>query len=60
MEPDVQKAMEAEGFRIIILPEVTNCVRAKFPYINTLSILIAVKKVYPHLDRYIQVILCFF
>lgn len=54
VEPDVQKEMESAGFKIIILPEVTNCVRAKFPYINTLSILIAVKKVYPHIDSYIQ------
>ena len=55
VEPTVRKEMEAEGFRIITLPEVTNCVRAKFPYINTLSILIAIKKVYPAMEYYIHV-----
>lgn len=55
VEPEVQKAMEAEGFKVIILPQVTNCVRAKFPYINTLSIFIAIRKVYPQMNYYIQV-----
>jgi len=44
---------ERRGFRLFELPAVLNAVSTAFPYRNQLSILIAVKRVYPALCSYI-------
>lgn len=54
IEKDLIKQLESEGFKLVFLPEVSHCVNSSFPYVNTLSILVAVWKVYPCLGRYIQ------
>lgn len=55
VEPELKERMKAEGYNIIELPAVTNCVKSSFPYVNTMSIMIAVWRVYPKLSEYIKV-----
>ncbi|XP_045164950.2 testis-expressed protein 264-like [Mercenaria mercenaria] len=54
VEPEVVERMTSEDFKIIELPALTNCVKTSFPYVNTLSIMIAVMRVYPKMNKYIK------
>ena len=58
VEKEVLDRMKSQDFNIIELPALTNCVKTSFPYINSLSIMIAVMRVYPKLNRYIKVSTC--
>jgi hypothetical protein len=51
---DMVKRFTDKDFKVTTLPEVTFAVKTSFPHITTLSILIAVHKVYPRLKDYIQ------
>lgn len=55
VDAELKRKFEEEGFKIISLPEVENAVRTTFPYASTFSIFIAISKVYPRLNDYIQV-----
>ena len=55
LDPEIQKKMESAGFKVTEWPTVKTCVQATFPYMNIISIFIAVRKVYPKLSRFIVV-----
>lgn len=55
IEEEVQDRMLAEGFKITKLPEVAHCVKTSFPYINVVSVMVAVWRVYPRMSEYIKV-----
>ena len=56
-EPDkeLEKGLMDEGFSVAELPEVSHMVYTTFPYITTLSIYIAVYRVYSALEDYVMV-----
>ncbi|KAK3103326.1 hypothetical protein FSP39_018508, partial [Pinctada imbricata] len=54
IDDHVRKVMEDAGYTIFNLPEVSYVVKSSFPFRTTLSILIAVARVYPRLDQYIK------
>ncbi|KAL8611323.1 hypothetical protein ACOMHN_013754 [Nucella lapillus] len=54
LNEDMVKKFEAEGFDIFQLPKVENAVHTLFPFITTLSIFIAVQKVYPKMLKYVK------
>ncbi|XP_071807439.1 testis-expressed protein 264-like [Asterias amurensis] len=55
-EPDkeLEKGLMDEGFSVAELPEVSHMVYTTFPYITTLSIYIAVYRVYSALEDYVM------
>ena len=55
IDPDIRKAMEAAGFKVMELPEMKNCVRTTFPFLNKISLFFAYTRVYPKLMRYVEV-----
>jgi hypothetical protein len=54
-EPDPEElaAMVSHGYKIIHLPKPNFAVTASFPFVNTLSIYLAIFRVYPKLKEYI-------
>ncbi|XP_025106586.1 testis-expressed protein 264-like [Pomacea canaliculata] len=54
VDEELKKKFEEEGFKVISLPEVDYAVRTTFPHVSTLSIFIAISKVYPQLAEYIK------
>ncbi|KAL4226190.1 hypothetical protein ACF0H5_014176 [Mactra antiquata] len=54
VDPELETKMLSEGYKIIQLPQVAHCVTTSFPFVNTISILIAVWRVYPKLNKYIK------
>ena len=50
-----EKLVKEEGFKTTTFPEVTHMVMTSFPEVNSLSILIAVQRVYPVFGDYIVV-----
>lgn len=48
-------AFQSKGFYLFFLPAVTNAVRTSFPNRTSLSLLIAIFKVYPLLAEYVKV-----
>ncbi|KAK3590739.1 hypothetical protein CHS0354_030978 [Potamilus streckersoni] len=54
VDEDLQKKMIDEGYKVIHLPAVSNAVKTTFPFKSSISIYIAIYKVYPKLCKYIQ------
>lgn len=57
-DPQVRAAYAKEKYKFMTLPAVKASVNCVFPYINMLSIFIAIKRVYPALASYINVRSC--
>lgn len=53
VDPDLEKNLEKHGFKFAEFPEVDSAVKADHPYVNQLSIFLAVMKVYPKMEKYI-------
>ncbi|KAM3621937.1 uncharacterized protein V6R79_018046 [Siganus canaliculatus] len=51
---ELLKSYETSGFTVFSFPEVTHMVKTTFPSRTSLSGLVAVKRVYPRLGRYIK------
>lgn len=51
----VRKAYEKENYKFMTLPVVPNSITCIFPYSTMISILIAVKRVYPRMRQYVEV-----
>lgn len=56
-EPDetVKAAYAKQDYNFMTLPAIPASVNCVFPYVNMMSILIAVKRVYPALNHYMEV-----
>ncbi|KAL3853551.1 hypothetical protein ACJMK2_017086 [Sinanodonta woodiana] len=54
VDEDLEKKMMDEGYKVIHLPAVSNVVKTTFPFKSSISIYIAIYKVYPKLCKYIQ------
>lgn len=52
---EVHKLLREEAYEFGEFPEVDNVVHATFPYKGSVSIPIAIRKVYPKLNDFIQV-----
>uniref|UniRef100_T1IT36 Testis-expressed sequence 264 protein n=1 Tax=Strigamia maritima TaxID=126957 RepID=T1IT36_STRMM len=50
-----EKILLDQGYKLITFPAVSNAITTTFPFKNTLSIFIAVSRVYPQLNEFIKV-----
>lgn len=55
VDEDQKKGLIEDGYKIFQLPSVSYAVRTDFPYSCSLSIMIAVFRVYPKLNEYVKV-----
>lgn len=51
--PEDRKLLEEKGYHIFTFPSIDHAVQTVFPYTNTISIIVAIMKVYPALRDYI-------
>ena len=58
MDENLQKKFIDKGYKITWITEIDYAVITEFPHRNMLSILFAIKKVYPLLDKFIKVRTC--
>lgn len=52
---DERKFLLKKGFRFGSLPPVENVVYSEFPFRGILSVVVAIRRVYPAINRYVQV-----
>lgn len=52
----LEQQLRALGYKTMWLEHSELCVRSSFPFVNMLSLFIAIKRVYPRLSAYIKVI----
>lgn len=55
VDEDLQKKFIENGYKITWITEIDYAVLAEFPHRNMLSILLAIRKVYPLLHKFIKV-----
>ena len=55
VDEKVKAAYAKEKYKFMTLPAVEASVNCSFPYVNQMSILIAVHRVYPAMSKYIKV-----
>ncbi|XP_078585725.1 testis-expressed protein 264 homolog [Branchiostoma floridae x Branchiostoma japonicum] len=53
-DPETVKALQVKGYKLQDFPEVARAVKTSYPFVNTLSIILAVRKVYIALSDYIK------
>lgn len=53
-----RKLLELKGYKFCELPSVENVVHSKFPFRGIMSVVVAVRRVYPAINQYIKVINC--
>lgn len=54
--PEVREALEKDGYRFTVLPDIDHVVTSSFPYRSYTAAYIAFRKVYPVINAYIKVI----
>ncbi|KAK4299761.1 hypothetical protein Pmani_027981 [Petrolisthes manimaculis] len=54
VDPDHRKLLEENGYRFATFPAIDHAVQASFPYKSTISIVVAIMKVYPALREYVE------
>ncbi|XP_013383874.1 testis-expressed protein 264-like [Lingula anatina] len=53
-DPAQKEEYQRRGYKFHTFPAVTNVVKTKFPYNTAISILVAIKRVYPVLGQYVK------
>lgn len=53
VNPEHRKLLEENGYRFATFPAIDHAVQTTFPYKSTISIVVAIMKVYPALREYV-------
>jgi len=53
-KPEEERLLEEHGYRMITFPAINHAVQTSFPFASTISIIVAIMKVYPALGYYVE------